>query len=85
MPSAQFWIQDQGVLEAGCILGCNLLVAPSAFPCAYRTWGTLEGWGRLNGIPPVRTVYNLLRLTMAEQRQNCFVQGGLTAGGSGTL
>ena len=79
VPSAQFWTQVQGVLEAGCILGCNPLVAPSVFPCAYRTWGTLEGWGRMS--PPVITVYNLLTLTMAEQRQNCLVQGGLTAGG----
>ena len=82
VPSAQFWTQVQGVIEAGCVIGCNPLVAPSAFPCAYRTWGTMEGWGRWAGGPPSSTVYNLLTLTMPEQRQNCLVSGGLTAGGT---
>ena len=82
IPSAQFWTQVQEVIEASCIIGCNPLVAPSAFPCAYRTWGTREGWGRWDGSPSVCTVYNLLTLTMPEQRQNCLVCGGLTAGGT---
>jgi hypothetical protein len=81
VPSAQFWTQVQGVIEAGCIIECNLLVAPSEFPCAY-SWGALEGWGRWAGRPPSSTVYNLLTLNTQEQRQNCLVSGGLTAGGT---
>ncbi len=41
VPSSQFWTQVQGLLKADCILGCNPLVAPSAFPRAYKNWGTL--------------------------------------------
>ena len=82
VPSAQFWTQVQGVLAAECILGCNPLVAPSAFTRAYRNWGTLEGWGRLTGTPPVSTVFNLLTLTMTEQQQMCLAGRGLTAGGA---
>ena len=82
VPSAQFWTQVQGVLAADCILGCNPLVAPSAFARAYRTWGTLEGWDRLTGAPPASTVFNLLTLTGIEQRQMCLTHSGLSAGGA---
>jgi hypothetical protein len=83
VPSAQFWTQVQGVLEVDCILGCNPLVAPSAVPCSYRTWGTVtqEGWSRLPGTRSVSTFYNLLTMSMDEQRQNCLIRGGLAAGG----
>ena len=63
-------VLDPGSIEAGCIIGCNPLVAPLAFPCAYRTWGTLERYGKWAGRPPSSTVYNLLTLTTQEQRQN---------------
>ncbi len=82
MPSAQFWTQVQGVLAADCILGCNPLVAPSAFARAYRNWGTLEGWGGLTGAPPTSTVLNLLTLSMPEQRQMCLTHNGLPEGGA---
>ncbi len=39
VPSTQYWTQVQGVLEGGCILGCNLLVAPAAFASAFRNMG----------------------------------------------
>lgn len=81
VPSAQFWTQVQGVLEADCVLGCNPLVAPSVFARAHRNWGTLEGWGGLNGVPPASTVLNLLTLTPPEQRQMCLACRVLTAGG----
>ena len=70
------------MIEAGCIIGCNPLVTPSAFPCAYRTWDTLEGLGRWAGRPPSSTVYNFLTLITQEQRQNCLLSGGLTGGGT---
>ena len=82
VPSAQFWTQVQGVLMAECILGCNPLVAPSAFTRAYRNWGTREGWGRTTGPPPASAVYNLLTLTRPEQQQMCLAGRGLTAGGA---
>ena len=81
VPSAQFWTQVQGVLGADCILGCNPLVAPSVFTRAHRTWGSMEGWGGLDGIPPASTVYNLLTLTQPEQRQMCITYRGMAAGG----
>jgi ribonuclease HI len=37
--------------------------------------------GRLPGTRSARTLYNLLTLSMDEQRQNCLVRGGLAAGG----
>jgi hypothetical protein len=76
VPSAQFWTQVQGVLAADCILGCNPLVAPSAFARS-----TLEGWGRLTGAPPASTVLNLLTLSGPEQRQLYLTHNGLLAGG----
>jgi hypothetical protein len=82
VPSAQFWTQVQGVLGADCILGCNPLIAPSAFARAYRNWGTLEGWGRLTGAPPTSTVLNLLTLSMPEQWQMCLTHNGFPAGGA---
>ncbi len=81
VPSAQFWSQVQGVLEVDCILGCKQQVAPSAVPCSYRTWGTQEGWGRLPGTRSASTLYNLLTLSMDEQRQSCLIRKGLAAGG----
>ncbi len=67
---------------AECILGCNPLVAPSAFTRAYRNWGMREGWGRTTGPPPASAVYNLLTLTRPEQQQMCLAGSGLTAGGA---
>ncbi len=81
VPSAQFWTQVQGVLEVDCIRGCSPLVAPSAVPCSYRTWGTQERWGRLPGTRSGSTLYNLLTLSMDKQRQDCLVRGGLAAWG----
>jgi hypothetical protein len=54
----------------------------SAISCSYRTWGTQKGWGRLTRTGSAR-LYNLLTLSMDEQRQNGLVRGGLAAGGIG--
>ena len=66
--SAQFWSRVQEVLDAECIVGCNPLVAPSSFPVAIRSWGTLEGWGHPWAAPPSRVMYCLLTQSPEEQR-----------------
>ena len=66
--SAQFWSGVHAVLNAECIVGCNPLVAPSSFPVAIRSWGTLEGWGHPWAASPSRVVYCLLTQCAAEQR-----------------
>jgi hypothetical protein len=64
------------------VLGCNTLIAPSAFARAHRNWGTLERWdSRMTDSPPASsTVYSLLTLTPPEQRQVCLACRGLAAG-----
>ena len=49
-------------------VGCNPLVAPSSFPVAIHSWGTLEGWGHPWAAPPSRVVYCLLTQSSEEQR-----------------
>ena len=79
VPSAQFWAQIQAVLDGESIIGCNPLVAPSAFARAHRTWRTQEGsgWGHSPDAPRRCTVYCLLTLPTQEQLQVC---RGLAAG-----
>ena len=66
--SAQFWHGVRAVLDAECVVGCNPLVAPSSFPVAIRSWGTLEGWGHPWAAPPSRVMYCLLTQSPEEQR-----------------
>lgn len=79
VPSAQFWTQLQSVLGGDLILGCNPLIAPSAFARSYQCLQTQEGWGHSIHTIPTCTVYNLLTLTRPVQRHLC---RGLVAGGS---
>jgi ribonuclease HI len=79
VPSAQFWTQVQSVLHGDCILGCNPLVASSAFTRAYKCLQSQEGWGHAINTAPTCIVYNLLTLSRPEQLYLC---RGLTAGGS---
>ncbi len=78
LPSAQFWTKVQSVLHGDCILGCNPLVASSAFTHAYKCLQSQKGWGHAINTAPTCIVYNLLTLSRPEQLYLC---RGLTAGG----
>jgi len=76
IPSQQFWHELSKVTGTICALGCNPLVAPSAFPIALRSWSVQEGW-RLgspkieDGWPQRGVVLNFLTKIPQEQKAMC--------------